>query len=188
MKTQTSPQKLEQHNVAMTITLLSWAMMFASLFLGYFIFRFNAPVWPPVELTGLPQGLPLISTIVLALSSMTYWQMEKKIATEPKKANLFWFATFLLGMSFLGCQWKLWADLKEMGILVTNGILPSMLYAFTWLHAAHIILGLMALLWLAWFMFKKTDQLTDVKVINVGKFWHFLGVVWLLMHLMLFVL
>jgi cytochrome c oxidase subunit 3 len=91
-------------------------------------------------------------------------------------------------MSFLGCQWKLWADLKEMGILVTNGILPSMLYAFTWLHAAHIILGLMALLWLAWFMFKKTDQLTDVKVINVGKFWHFLGVVWLLMHLMLFVL
>ncbi len=188
MKAQTSPQKLEQHNVAMTVTLVSWAMMFASLFLGYFIFRFNAPVWPPVELTGLPQGLPLVSTIVMALSSLTYWQMEKNIATDSKKGSLFLLATFALGMIFLGCQWMLWSDLQGMGILVSNGILPSMLYAFTWLHAAHIFLGLIALIWLGWFVFKNTDKLTDVKVINVGKFWHFLGVVWLLMYLMLFVL
>lgn len=188
MKTQTSAEKLEQHNVAMTVTLVSWAMMFASLFLGYFIFRFNAPVWPPVELVGVPKVLPFISTIVMALSSVTYWMMEKNLFKDENKTKLFWVATFALGLGFLGCQWQLWSDLKASGILVTNGIVPSMLYAFTWLHAAHIVLGLVGLLWLAWFVFKNTNELTDVKVINVGKFWHFLGVIWLLMYLMLFVL
>ncbi len=188
MKMQTSVEKLEQSSVAMTVTLISFTMMFASLFLGYFIFRFNAPVWPPVELTDLPKALPLISTLVLGLSSFTYWMMEKNIFSDAQKGKIFWLLTTALGIAFLGCQWMLWADLKASGILVTNGILPSMLYAFTWLHAAHIVLGLIGLFWLAWFVFKKSDQLTDVKVINVGKFWHFLGVVWVLMYLMLFVL
>jgi cytochrome c oxidase subunit III len=180
--------KLHQSSVAMTVALISWGMLFATMFLGYFLVRFNSPVWPPVEIEDLPQLLPLVSTLTMLLSSLTYWWMEKQAFSSLKTAQFCWALTTLLGLSFLGLQWVLWGSLKETGILVANGMVPSMVYAFTWLHAAHIVLGIAALLWLGFFVFFRTTELTVIKLINVGKFWHFLGVVWVLMYLMIFAL
>ncbi|MGE3608227.1 MAG: heme-copper oxidase subunit III [Bacteriovoracaceae bacterium] len=180
--------KLIQSSVAMTVALISWAMLFATLFLGYFLVRFNSPTWPPVEIQGMPKLLPFMSTIVMLMSSVTYFVMEKKAFTNIKEAKLGWVLTVVLGISFLALQWTLWGALKEKGILVSNGMVPSMVYAFSWLHAAHIVLALCSLFWLGYYVFKNNAKLTQVKLINVGKFWHFLGIVWLLMYLMMFVL
>lgn len=175
-----------QTSVAMTVTLISFGMLFATLFLGYTLVRFNSPTWPPVEIQGMPKLLPLLSTLVMLLSSLTYFQMEKASVNEPKKAKLLWVGTILLGLLFLGLQWTLWSELKDLGILVQNGMAPSMVYAFTWLHAGHIVMGLIALMWLGHFVFRGTH--TPAQVLNVGKFWHFLGVVWIVMYLTLFVI
>lgn len=172
-----------QHSIAMTVTLISFGMLFASLFLGYFLVRFNSATWPPVEIQGMPKLLPLLSTLVIALSSYTYYLMEKKA-----EKGTYWILTFALGVTFLVLQFFLWSALKASGILISNGQVPSMVYAFTWIHAGHIVMGLLALLWLAVFVFKKKEKLTEIKLMNVGKFWHFLGIVWLLMYLMIFVL
>jgi len=178
--------KAFQNSVAMTVTLISFGMLFATLFLGYFLARYNAPVWPPVELQDLPKFLPLASTFVIALSSLAYYMFEK---VEQGKGK-FWFLTFGLGIIFLVLQWILWGELKVRGIYVDNGHFPSMVYAFTWIHAVHILMGLATLLWLGRFVFKKNKKhlLTQQKIINVGKFWHFLGIVWFLIYLMMFVL
>lgn len=173
-----------KNSVGMTVTLISFGMMFATLFLGYFLARFNAPTWPPVEISNMPMLLPFLSTIVMGLSSITYYKLEK----SASQRKTFWFATMGLGVLFLVLQWNLWGALKASGILASNGQVPSMVYAFTWLHAAHIIMGLIALMWLGHFIFRRSEAVTELKLINVGKFWHFLGVVWLLMYLMLFVL
>lgn len=183
-KTHQSPEKMLQNSVAMTVTLISFGMLFATVFLGYFLVRFNSPTWPPVEIENMPKLLPFLSTLVMALSSFTYSMLEK--SGGEKKS--FWTATLSLGVLFLGLQWLLWNALAASGILVSNGQVPSMVYAFTWLHAGHIVMGLGALLWLGIYIFRKPQGLTEIKLINVGKFWHFLGVVWLLMYLMLFVL
>ncbi len=187
-QTQENELKLLQNSVAMTVALISWGMLFATMFLGYFLVRFNAPVWPPVEIEGLPTVLPLVSTVVMGLSSVFYYLMENKSQGSADKRKTYWILTLALGVAFLVLQWKLWGDLKATGILVSNGIVPSMVYGFTWLHAAHIVLGICGLLWVGFFLYFKPRSLTDVRIINVGKFWHFLGVIWLLMYLMLFVL
>ncbi len=176
--------KLIQNSVAMTVTLISFGMLFATLFLGYFLLRFNSPTWPPVEIQNMPQLIPFLSTLVMALSSVTYYLLEKN---GPQR-KLMWGLTFILGLAFLALQWSLWGALKSSGILVSNGMVPSIVYGFTWLHAAHIVLGLIALLWIGCLIFMKSPSLTSFKLMNVGKFWHFLGVVWLLMYLMIFVL
>jgi cytochrome c oxidase subunit III len=176
--------KLMQNSVAMTVTLISFAMLFATLFLGYFLVRFNSPVWPPVEIEGLPQALPLLSTLTMAFSSFAYFLLEKR---SGKKKEL-WLLTFALGIGFLVLQWMLWQELQERGILISNGMVPSMVYAFTWLHAGHIVLGLIALAWVGFLIYQRPQELTEIKLINIGKFWHFLGIVWLLMYLMMFVL
>ena len=164
----------------MTVTLISFGMLFATLFLGYMLVRFHSPVWPPVEIQGMPKLLPFVSTLVMGLSSLTYLFMEKK------DQRLFWSLTVALGALFLGLQWALWNELKSTGILVSNGMAPSMVYAFTWLHAGHIVLGLAALMWLGHYLWR--GKATQMQITNVGKFWHFLGAVWLVMYLTLFVL
>jgi cytochrome c oxidase subunit III len=183
MNTHQAQEKLMQHSIAMTVTLISFGMLFASLFLGYFLVRFNSPTWPPVEIEGMPKLTPFLSTLVIGLSSLSYYQLEKS-----SQKGFYWLVTFLLGLAFLGLQSLLWSGLKASGILISHGQVPSMVYAFTWIHAGHIVMGLIALLWLGVFIFKKKNQLTQIKLMNVGKFWHFLGIVWLLMYLMIFVL
>jgi cytochrome c oxidase subunit III len=173
-----------KNSVAMTVTLISFGMMFASLFLGFFLVRFSAPVWPPVEIENLPKLIPFFSTIVMALSSFTYWKMEKGI----EKRKTFWLLTVTLGILFLVSQWSLWTTLAASGILVSNGAVPSMVYAFTWIHAGHIVIALGLLFWVGHLVFRRPEKVTEAKLINVGKFWHFLGVIWLIMYLMLFVL
>ena len=186
MMTRTPADELKflKNSVAMTVTLISFGMLFASLFLGYFLVRFNSPVWPPVEIQGMPQLLPFLSTLAMALSSYTYYKFEK---TEGQRKK-WWTATVFLGVLFLVLQWNLWGALKASGILVTNGMAPSMVYAFSWLHAGHIVCGLGLVLWLGFYVFRRPLGLTEIKLLNVGKFWHFLGVIWLLMYLMMFVL
>lgn len=181
---QNHEMKTIQNAVGMTVTLISFGMLFATLFLGYFLVRFNSPVWPPVEIENMPQLIPFLSTLIMALSSVTYYLLEKK--TGNKK--LTWLCTFVLGILFLVLQWQLWAALKSSGILVSGGMVPSLVYGFTWLHAAHIVLGLLGLLWIGYFVVLNPAGLSEFKLINVGKFWHFLGVVWLLIYLMIFVL
>lgn len=173
-----------QNSVAMTVTLISFGMMFASMFLGYFLVRFNSPTWPPVEIENMPKLLPLFSTLVMGLSSFTYYMMEKKI--DQRKGYI--LATIALGLVFLASQWSLWTALAESGILISNGNVPSMVYAFTWIHAAHIVIALGLLFWIGDFVFRRPEALTPGKLVNVGKFWHFLGVIWVMMYLMLFVL
>lgn len=183
-KTQEQEMKLIQSSVGMTVTLISFGMLFATLFLGHFLVRFNAPVWPPVEIQNMPRLLPFLSTVVMGLSSLSYFFFEKRV--DSRKWS--WPLTFVLGLAFLGFQWKLWAALKLSGILVSNGMVPSMVYAFTWLHAAHILVALLGLVWLGWFFYFRPQGLSELKLLNMGKFWHFLGAVWLLMYLMIFVL
>lgn len=183
---QTPTYKDFQESVAMTVTLISFGMMFATLFLGYTLVRFNSPTWPPVEIQGLPKLLPFLSTLVMLLSSLSYYFMEKNSRLNLPRAKMLWVLTLVLGFVFLGLQWTLWATLGRMGIVVANGMVPSMVYAFTWFHAAHIILGLLALFYVGHFLFRGT--VTHPQVVNVGKFWHFLGVVWIIMYLTLFVI
>jgi len=183
-KAQAQEEKMFQYSVAMTVTLIAFGMLFATLFLGYFLVRFNTPMWPPVEIQNMPKLLPFLSTLVMGISSFTYYRMEK----SETQRGLYWKLTFALGVAFLVLQWILWGALKERGILVSNGNVPSMVIAFTWIHAAHIVMALITLLWLGRFVFKKKEELSAIKLINVGKLWHFLGIIWLLMYLMMFVL
>lgn len=176
--------KMVQNSVAMTVVLCSFGMLFATLFLGYFILRSNSPIWPPVEIEGMPQLLPFISTVFMILSSVTYYFFEHK--TFARKT--FFIATFVLGMLFLVSQWLLWGSLEDTGILVSDGMVPSMVYAFTWLHAAHVGSAIILLGWLGFYVFARTEKLTLIKILNVGKFWHFLGIVWILMYLLIFVI
>jgi cytochrome c oxidase subunit 3 len=173
-------------SVAMIVALVSFGMLFLTLMLGFALFRFTAPVWPPAGMEKPSLLLPLISTILIAASSFTYNVFEKEVHNGNTDRK-FLSVTLILGLAFMISQIFFWNQLTTQGILVSSGIYASIIYSFTWIHAAHIVAALALLLWL-FSVLNKNEKRTAVKVSNVGKFWHFLGIVWLIMFVTIFVL
>jgi cytochrome c oxidase subunit 3 len=173
-------------SVTMMVTLISFAMLFATLMMGFAIFRFTAPIWPPAGMDRPSLVMPGISTLFIILSSISFIWFEQKIkrGVSDRKGLL---VTLVLGIAFMASQFIFWNQLKTHGIFVSSGIFPSIIYAFTWIHAAHIVLAIGLLAWL-YTAIKKNDSMTPIRVSNVGKFWHFLGIVWLIMFVTIFVL
>ncbi len=177
-----------QSNLAMTVTLIMGAMLFTTLFMGYAIYRSASTYWPPMGFAKVALGLPTFSTFLILVSSLfCYLARVATQARKVEKARLYLHLTLILGLAFMLTQGFLWSHLKATGVYVSSGIFASILYGFTWIHAAHVILGLGTLLYLE-IVLKNTSDSTIRKVINVEKFWHFLGIIWLIMYFTIFVL
>lgn len=169
-------------SVGMIVALISFAMLFATLMMGFAIYRFTNPVWPPQGMIRPSLLVPSLSTLSIFLSSMAYVWFEKNPA---EKKGLYF--TLLLGLIFMRLQFFLWSTLKAQGISASSGIFGSIIHAFTWVHAAHIVAALMLLVWLIVQTHISKKPLENT-ISNVGKFWHFLGLVWGVMFLTIFVL
>lgn len=176
-------------SIAMIMTLVSFSMLFATLMLGYIAYRFTSEVWPPVGMQRANLGLPTISTVIILMSSLTYFLTESAFeAGESKKVKRYFSVTFLLGLGFMVSQLFLWNDLKLSGIYVDTTVFASIIYAFTWVHAAHVVGGILALIFLIPSVQGKRDQLRNhIWFKNVGQFWHFLGIVWAIIYFSIFV-
>lgn len=172
--------------IAMIVTLISFGMLFLTLMMGFAVFRFTAPVWPPAGMEKPTLLIPTLSTIIIFLSSLAYFQFEKEVE-KGLASKRYLLITLFLGVLFMASQVIFWSSLSSKGIFVSSGIFASILYSFTWIHAAHIVAGLSLLYWLYWKL-DKEDKKIAIHVSNVGKFWHFLGIVWLIMFVTIFVL
>ena len=179
------------NSIAMIITLVSFTMLFAVFFLGYAIFRFNAQEWPPMGMDRVGLGIPSLSTLLIVLSSVTLVVMEGSIKKGEKKvAKYVGLLSLILGFSFIGSQFTLWESLRDRGIFQGTGIYASLIYGFTWTHVGHMVLAVILKLWLVAKVFRVSElqELKENVVKNISAFWHFLGVVWVLIYITLFVL
>ena len=176
-------------SIAMIVVLVSFSMLFASLFLAYFYYRVTEPVWPPMGMENINLMFPSISTAIIILSSLTLFGFDRAFKKEDQANMKVWLGlTVLLGMSFLASQMYLWDGLKNIGLYASSGIFPSIVYSFTWIHVAHIVAAIVSLFWLVPITTKaKTTFKEENVVLNVSKFWHFLSIIWLIIYFSIFV-
>lgn len=176
-----------QNDLAMTVGLVSFSMLFVTLFMGYFVYRTSTAVWPPEGFNPVPLILPIVSTLMIGASSWFCHRTQVLTAQQSfTSARRSLWVTLALGVGFLVCQTLLWMRMNETGIYVGSGVFASILYGFTWIHAAHMLLGLGGLIYLL-VVLRPETRLVWQKSVNVEKFWHFLGIVWFVMFLGLFV-
>lgn len=174
------------NSIAMVVVLTSFAMLFATLFLGYALYRLTSNVWPPAGMQELPLIVPTLSTALIVLSSLTLWSFQVSYRKQViHSLNL--AVTILLGLGFIACQFVLWSTLKQSGLLAGTNIFTSIIYAFTWIHVAHMVAAILGLFLLIPVVIKKNVARPNL-IENVSKFWHFLGIVWLVIYLTIFVL
>jgi cytochrome c oxidase subunit 3 len=172
----------------MVIALASWAMLFASLFLAYVVLRVEQVAWPPPGSARLPVPLAGASTAVLLASSgvLAAAQRRHRAGDRAGLVSRLWI-TLGLGVGFLALQSGVWWQARQAGLEV-SGVLGSVLYALSGLHALHVLGGLAAL---AWLLFRvRRGPLAAGRgspVVLVALFWHFLDLVWVAMFLAIFV-
>ena len=177
-----------QSNLGMMVVLLGLAMFFATLFMGYAIYRTSADVWPPQGMLKISLLLPSLSTLVIFLSGLTCYQTVANIKiSDMKLANKNLDRTLVLGLAFMVLQGFLWSHMKSSGVFVYSGIFASVLYGFTWIHAAHVVAGMVLLVYLKWNLRPGSTNVL-MKAVNVEKFWYFLELIWIIMFITLFVI
>lgn len=175
--------------LGMVIFLGSWAMMFGALFFAYGMVRARATAWPPPDLPELPLLVPGLNTLVLAASSAALqfavrWLRSGKIArVGPALA-----ASLALGALFLALQMVTWRSLFDEGLTPSGGPYPSVFYALTCFHAVHVLVGVVALAWLSRCAFLgKYSAARFLPVRLWALYWHFVGAVWGVMYITIYV-
>jgi cytochrome c oxidase subunit 3 len=182
-------QRSFAYQVGWTILFVSIGMLFMTLFMMYGVFRYSQAMWPPMGVEKQPLIYSTISTILILLSSGTLERAHKRFKVSIKEYKSAMKVTIGLGILFLISQYFVWTDLTKRGLGVSEGIFPSILHGFTYIHWAHIVLALGALIWALKFKdIKETGELVNqTQFKNIVKCWHYLGIIWIILYGILFV-
>jgi cytochrome c oxidase subunit III len=175
--------------LGMFIFLGSWAMMFASLFFSYGVLRLRQPAWPPPGTPSLPRLLPLVNTGVLALNALALQRaLSASRRGDQGRVVSGLVAGWILGGVFVGLQVVLWTSLFKSGLALEDGSLAAVVYGLTGFHALHVLVGLVGLLLLIPAVMRGTLNAARNNRLRLWvMYWHFVGVVWLTMYLLIFV-
>jgi cytochrome c oxidase subunit 3 len=174
----------------MVIFLGSWAMMFAALFFSYAVLRISAPVWPAPGFARLPLALPGINTLLLIASGRTSSLALARLKHGDLKRTrdgLLW--TIALGAVFVACQCKVWKDLWNEGLHLDSGAYGGTFYLLTVFHILHVLVGLGLLMRLVAPLLRLEPVAPGrTPAALTGMFWHFVGAIWLVMFVAVYVL
>jgi cytochrome c oxidase subunit 3 len=164
--------------------------MFACFFFAYAALRMGVASWPPLGTPVIPLRTPAINTAVISVSSLA---LEVGLH-HVRRGRPRWLAPSLvlalaLGVLFLVIQYFFGAVLFEQGLKPSSGPYGSVFYGFAGVHALHVGVGALALLYLIVQAARgkyNTPQHLPVRL--WALYWHFVGIVWLLMFVFVFAL
>jgi cytochrome c oxidase subunit 3 len=188
-----SPRAREETTawLGMVIFLASWAMLFAALFFAYGFVRARADSWPPSDVPLLPVLWPAFNTLVLALSSGALQHGLRSVQRGETRASTISVAgAIFLGVLFLGSQVLFWTSLYRVGLRPnTGGPYASVFYGLTWFHALHVLVGIVGLGLVLKQLWK--NQLSAARHLSMKlwtMYWHFVGIVWGLLFVSVFLI
>lgn len=174
----------------MIVFLLSEVMFFGGLIAGYIVLRMASGQWPPAGLPALPKLFTGCNTLVLICSSLCFHMVE--VSVKKGKTGRRWlFLTVLLGSLFLCGQAYEWTHLYHEGLWFDRGgIYGSSFFVMTGFHGAHVFIGVLLIIWclLRQCLFQSITIHRHASLDNVGLYWHFVDVVWLILYATLYLL
>ena len=177
-------QKGRALKVMMLFALGSIAMVFAGLTSAYVVSK-SRPDW--LSDFELPSAF-LYSTIAIILSSVTFHFAYLNVKRgNAKSVTSYLLATLALGIVFVLLQFKGFGEVVANGYFFTGSestITTSFLYVIVIVHIAHLVGGMLALLYVIYNQFKqKYNSAQYVGIELCAWFWHFLGILWLYLFL-----
>ena len=176
-------KKIHPHKFTLWVAIASISMMFAGLTSAYIVKESQA--------NFLNFNLPIAfwySTAAMIASSVTIWMAQKKFKNrEMASYRKLITVTFILGLLFVALQVVGFRELYKNGLTLTPHVSVSFLYVIVFLHAAHVVGGVVALMVMFIKAFRtKTKSYNAVPVEVMGTYWHFVDFLWI--YLLVFLL
>lgn len=180
-------RKAQSYKLILWFAMVSMVMMFAGLTSAYVVSTSRAD-W--LKDFKMPSAF-FISTAVIILSSVTFYLARKAIKKNNRQLTTTWLvATLALSSAFVLLQFEGFNQIIAMGYFFTGSestITTSFLYIVAIMHMAHLFGGLIALLIIIYNHFKQKYNPKQTIGIELGEmFWHFLGILWILLFLFFF--
>jgi cytochrome c oxidase subunit III len=130
------------------------------------------------------------NTLILLASSLTLENARRVLATDsakadaPRKAGAWVVTTLLLGLAFCAGQFHAWQELRAEGIYLATNPNSSFFYLLTFLHALHVLVGILVLTYLAARLMASQGNIRRSLFDNTAVYWHFMGVLWVYLFLL----
>ncbi len=164
------------------ISIASIVMLFAGLTSGYIV-RQAEGNW---VIFDLPQLLYVSTGIILA-SSVTMFLAVRAVRNSRAQTGLFMLiTTLILGCGFAVTQYLSWQQLTAQGIHFVGNPSGSFFYVISGLHLAHLVGGLIFLIFAVIKVhLKKYSPAQMTGLNNCANYWHFLDGLWIYLFLFL---
>ncbi len=178
------PMDDERGTMGMWLAITNEALLFVSLFFAYYYVGHNHVRWP-AEPPKLPLAFILLA--VLVSSSIVLHLGEHMLKKgDQALARTLLGGTIALGVVFLVIQgFEYRNHLRELK--PTTNAYGSIFYVITSIHALHVVVGLIMLLFVAFLPSFRPRRSPHRPLHNVSLYWHFVDVVWLFIVGLLYV-
>jgi cytochrome c oxidase subunit III len=169
-------KRIHPHKFTLWVALGSIIMMFAGLTSAYVVKR-DQPGWTTFS---IPKAF-WYSTAVILVSSLTV-QMALKAFKDREMLryrNLL-TTTAVLGVLFVVLQWTGFREIWSTGITLRGSGGGQFLYVIAGLHAAHVLGGVFALLFMVVKAYlSKVRSYDSIPVELMSTYWHFVDLLWI---------
>jgi cytochrome c oxidase subunit 3 len=167
--------------IGLVVMMCASVMTFAALASALIIRRGLGNDWHKMPLPWIlwpNTGVLLLSSVVLDTARRLLHRGRRVLF------NWLWCAGTLLGCLFLAGQTTAWMQLHAVGGFVARNPSNGFFYVLTWTHAAHAIVGLIALTHVAIVALRFRLGPAKRTVVDASTlFWHFLDVLWIFLML-----
>ena len=160
---------------------MSFAAFTSALFVREGTMDWSHLVLPPVL---------YFNTVLLLASSATLERARRAMVSKARdlegtrQASAWVMFTLLLGLAFCAGQLHAWQELRAEGIYLATNPNSSFFYLLTFLHALHVLFGIVVLVYLAGRLMASHTTFRRSLFDNTAIYWHFMGVLWVYLLLL----
>ncbi len=192
----------EAMQLGMWLFLATEILLFAGLFTGYSVYRFQFPEAFAACSRHLELSLGTVNTLVLITSSLTVaLSIHYARSDRPRAAAVCLVLTLLFALTFLGIKFV------EYSAHFHEKSLPGKYYAFeevkipgaamffslyflmTGLHGLHVVAGMSVLSWLLWRTLQGRYSSAYYTGLELGGlYWHLVDLVWIFLYPLLYLI
>jgi cytochrome c oxidase subunit 3 len=173
---------LRAYHTAIWLALAAIVMFFMALVSAFIV---RKGIGGDFRALALPRILWL-NTVVLIASSFTLERARRAFSRDDAaQFRLWWSTTTVLGLAFLAGQYVAWRQLAAAGMYLATNPSSSFFYLFTAAHAAHLLGGIAALLYVLVRGWAHLRRRSGIGAEVAGVYWHFMDGLWVFLLLVL---
>ncbi|MFA7360376.1 MAG: cytochrome c oxidase subunit 3 [Candidatus Kapaibacterium sp.] len=181
----------EGSKMGMWLFLFTELLLFGGMFILYASYRFMYPDAFKVAAMQLDTLIGAVNTILLLTSSLSVVIAIIALRKNQKTFSIYMLMfTVVAGGAFLVNKYFEWSAKFHHGIYPKGPAMADMsdgenvffglYYVMTGLHALHIVVGLVFILFMVYFIIKdKQTADNNQKLENAGLYWHLVDIIWI---------